>query len=61
MIKVSELKALCEKIEERGDGCVYLQIRDKDGKLLEQGYCSHLFWDDKQHTLYLSNAKKLES
>lgn len=61
MLKVSELRMLCEEIEKRGDGDVYLQIRDKEGKILEQGYCNRLFWDDKQHTLYLSNAQKFQS
>lgn len=61
MIKVSELRLFCEEIEKRGDGDVYLQIRDKEGKILEQGYCNRLFWDDKQHTLYLSNAEKFQS
>lgn len=60
MIKVSELRALCEKIEARGDGDVYLQIRDKSGRLLEQDFCNRLFWDDKEHTLYLSNAEKIK-
>lgn len=59
MIKVSELRAMCEKIEARGDGYVYLQIRDKEGRILEQGYAERLFWDDRDNTLYLSNAEKI--
>ena len=62
-ITVSELKAMCEEIEQKygGNSEVYIQIRDKDGRLLERDHCRHLFHVHADGTLYLSNVKPLKN
>ena len=55
-MKVSELRSLCERIEnEVGPEVeVYLQLRDDLGRLIEQDYCDYSF--TKQYKkLVLSN------
>lgn len=63
MITVSELKAMCEKIEQEygGNSDVYIQIRDDEGRLLERDYCRHMFHILADGTLYLSNVKPLKN
>ena len=53
---ISELKKLCEQAEQEygPDALVFIQIRDDDGRLLEQDYCEYGF-TKPYHKLVLTN------
>ena len=55
---ISELKSICEEVEkEMGpDALVRLQLRDEDGRLIEQDYCVDSFTKPYK-ILVLSNHK----
>ncbi len=58
MIKVSELKEACEKIEREfgSDSKVCIQIRNENGSLKEGDYLNDIF-RDAEGNLFLSNHK----
>ena len=58
MIKVSELKEACEKIEREfgSDSKVCIQIRNENGSLKEGDYLNDIFRDEEGN-LFLSNHK----